>query len=66
MKAKQFKKLLARHGVTFIKSRGKGGHWIAINGDKQTTVPDHGSVDYGKEFLKDICQQLGLNPKEVL
>ena len=66
MKAKQFRKLLARYGIEFITSRGKGGHWIAVYGGRQATIPDHGDADFGPVFPKNVCRELGLDPKEAL
>lgn len=65
MKAKEFIKRLKRNGVEVIENRGKGGHVMAVCGAKKATVPIH-SADIGPVFLKRICKQLGLDPKDVL
>lgn len=66
MKGREFIKRLRRAGVVIIEDRGKGGHVLAVNGDKQTTVPFHGDADLGHIFMKKIIKQLGLDPQEVL
>jgi predicted RNA binding protein YcfA (HicA-like mRNA interferase family) len=66
MKAKQFVQKLERVGVEIDRKRGKGGHVLARYQGRWTTVPMHGSADLGPDFIKRICRQLGLNPKEVL
>lgn len=66
MKGKEFVKKLRRAGVTIIEGRGKGGHVLAIHGDRQATIPTHGAKDISPEFLKALCKQLGFNPKDIL
>ena len=66
MKGRQLIRRLKAAGVEIIVSRGKGGHVVARHGGRQTTVPIHGSRDIGPEFIRDLCKQLGLDPKRVL
>ncbi len=66
MKGKQFVKKLRKVGVTITESRGKGGHVLVTIGEKWTTVPTHGDADLSPEFLKKVCKQLGIDPKDVL
>jgi len=66
MKGKQLIKKLKKHGVEITKGRGKGGHHLAEYKGKQTTIPVHGDVDMGPQFIKMICKQLGLNPNDIL
>jgi len=66
MKGRQFIKKLRDVGVTVVPSRGKGGHvGLAFHGRK-TTLPFHGDRDISPTFLKDVCKQLGLDPREIL
>ncbi len=66
MKGRQLIRRLKTAGVEIIESRGKGGHVIARYRGRQTTVPTHGSRDIGPDFIRDLCKQLGLEPKRVL
>jgi mRNA interferase HicA len=66
MKGRQLIRRLKAAGVEIIESRGKGGHVIARYRGRQTTVPVHGSRDLGPGFIRDLCKQLGLDPKRVL
>ena len=66
MKARQLIRRLKAAGVEIIESRGKGGHVVARYGDRQTTVPIHGSRDIGPDFIRALCKQLGLDVKRVL
>jgi predicted RNA binding protein YcfA (HicA-like mRNA interferase family) len=66
MKCKEFLRRLKQHGVTITGNRGKGGHVLAEYGSKAATIPKHGAKDMAPEFLKEICKQLGLNPRQVL
>lgn len=66
MKGRQLIRRSKAAGVEIVESRGKGGHVVARYGDRQTTVPIHGSRDIGPDFIRDLCQQLGLDPKRVL
>jgi mRNA interferase HicA len=66
MKGRQLIRRLKAAGVEIIKSRGKGGHVVARYRGRQTTVPIHGSRDLGPDFIRDLCKQLGLDPKSVL
>ena len=66
MKGKQFIRKLRKAGVAIEERRGKGGHVLARYRGKQTTIPVHGDTDLGPIFLRQICRQLGLDPKDVL
>lgn len=66
MKGREFIKRLRRAGVVIIEGRGKGGHVLALYGNRQATVPFHGDADLGHVFIKKIIKQLGLDPQEVL
>jgi predicted RNA binding protein YcfA (HicA-like mRNA interferase family) len=66
MKGRQLIRRLEAAGVEIIANRGKGGHLIARYRGRQTTVPTHGSRDIGPDFIRDLCKQLGLDPKQVL
>ena len=66
MKARELIRKLRKHGVEFIKGRGKGGHQLARYRGKQTTIPVHGDADLGPQFVKLFCKQLGINPDDIL
>jgi len=66
MKSKQLIRKLKKIGVEFTKRRGKGGHQLARYKGKQTTIPVHGDSDFGPNFIKMICKQLGINPDKIL
>lgn len=66
MKGRQFIRKLRQAGVLIVEGRGKGGHQFAIYQGKRTTVPFHGDDDLSPPFLKTICKQLGLDPRDVL
>lgn len=66
MKAKQFLQRLKAFGVTVLPSRGKGGHSRLTLGDRRSVLSMHGAKDLDPEYLKAVCRQLGLDPKEVL
>ncbi len=65
MKAKQLIKKLKQHGIEIIKGRGKAGHQLAKFNGRQTTILVHGDADIGNDFIKLICKQLGINPKDI-
>ena len=66
MKIKEFLRRLKQKGVAISRGRGKGGHILAKHEGKGATVPYHGAKDVDPEFLKMICKQLGIEPKEIL
>ena len=66
MKGRQLIRRLRAAGVEIIRSRGKGGHVVARYRGRQTTVPSHSDRDIGPEFIREICKQLGLDPRRVL
>jgi predicted RNA binding protein YcfA (HicA-like mRNA interferase family) len=39
---------------------------IARYRSRQTTVPTHGNRDIGPGFIRELCKQLGLDPRLVL
>ncbi len=63
---RQLIRRLKAAGVEVSDSRGKGGHVIVRYRNRQTTVPVHGRCDIGPDFIRDLCKQLGLDPKRVL
>ncbi len=65
MKTKELIRKLRKAGVSIIDRRGRGSHVLAIFGDRQATIPYH-SADLGTIFCRELCKQLGLDPKEVL
>jgi len=65
MKPREFIRRLRRNGVEIIEGRGKGGHWLAVHEGRNATIPFHGDTDYSPNFFKQICKQLGLDPKKV-
>ncbi|MGD8562171.1 MAG: type II toxin-antitoxin system HicA family toxin [Desulfarculaceae bacterium] len=66
MKGRQFVRRLRRAGAEVIEGRGKGGHMLAKYQGNQATIPFHGDRDLSPAFLKMLCRQLGIDPKEVL
>jgi len=43
-------------GGEIVESRGKGGHVVARYGDRQATVPIHGSRDIGSDLIRGLCK----------
>jgi mRNA interferase HicA len=66
MKGRQLIRRLRAAGVEIVERRGKGGHVPARYQGRQATVPIHGGRDIGPDFIRDVCKQLGLDPKRVL
>ena len=66
VKAKQFLRKLQELGVEIIEGRGKGSHVLVKYRSKKTTVPFHKGRDLDRNFVKEICKQLGLDPNDVL
>jgi mRNA interferase HicA len=66
MKSRQLIPRLKAAGVEIIASRGKRAHVVARYQGRQTTVPIHSDRDIGPQFIRDLCKQLGLDPKRVL
>ena len=66
MKARQFIRRLKKAGAEIVSGRGKGGHVLAKHQGRQATVPIHGGKDLSPAFLKMVCKQLGLDPKDIL
>ncbi len=66
MKGRELIRKLKRLGVEIIKGRGKGGHCLAKYKGRQTTIPIHGDVDIAGPFVKELCKQLGIDPKDVI
>lgn len=64
MKANDLLRLLARHGVTVIKGRGKGGHVIVRFNGKQSTVST-GSGEIPRLHVQTILKQLGIDPDDL-
>jgi mRNA interferase HicA len=66
MKIREFLRKLKQIGVKDIPGRGKGGHVRLEFQGRQSVLPVHGSKDLDPVFIKTICKQLGINPKEIL
>ena len=65
MKGRQLIRRLRAAGVEIVERRRKGGHVLARYRGSQATVPVHGGRDIGPDFIRDLCKQLGLDPKRV-
>ena len=61
MKSSEFKRWLAKQGVTF--GTQKGSHLKLFYGDRSSVLPIHGK-DLGKGLVEEIKKQLGLKNKE--
>ncbi len=46
-------------------ARGKGGHCLARLAGRKAPVPMHGDTDIGPIFIKMLCKQLGIDPKDL-
>lgn len=64
VKANDLLRLLARHGVTVIKGRGKGGHVVVRFNGKQSTVST-GSGEIPRLHVQTMLKQLGINPDDL-
>lgn len=47
------------------KARGKGGHQLVRYQGRKAPVSVHGNLDLGPEYIKMLCKQLGIDPKEL-
>lgn len=56
---------LAALGVEIEPARGKGGHCLLRLAGKKAPLPVHGDTDIGPVFIKMLCKQLGIDPKEL-
>jgi mRNA interferase HicA len=58
MKVRELIRKLRRPGVEIVRGRGKGGHVPARYQGRQATI--------AVPFVKEICKQLGIDPKDAL
>lgn len=65
MKARELLRRLAALGAVIEKARGKGGHQLVRYKGRKAPVSTHGSIDLGPEYIKMLCKQLGIDPKEL-
>jgi mRNA interferase HicA len=62
MNSKELEKLIRSRGATIVPARGKGGHRMAVLGDRKTMIPTHGSrKELGTGLVKKILKDLGLD-----
>jgi mRNA interferase HicA len=66
IKTREFIRKLKQIGVQNIPARGKGSHQRLEFKGRQSVIPVHGNKDLDPVFIKTICKQLGINPKEFL
>jgi predicted RNA binding protein YcfA (HicA-like mRNA interferase family) len=65
VKVRQLLRRLRQAGVV-VSTRKGTGHWKLGYKGRVCPVPVHGDKDLAPSFIKEICRQLGLDPKEVL
>jgi len=65
MKGKELLRRLAALGAVIEKSRGKGGHRLVRYKGRKAPVSVHGNIDLGPQYIKMLCKQLGIDPKEL-
>ncbi len=56
---------LAALGVEIEPARGKGGHCLLRHGGRKAPLSIHGDTDLGPNYIKKLCKELGLDPKEL-
>jgi mRNA interferase HicA len=62
VKAREFRRLLARHGCSFETHKGGSGHLTVIRGDRRSQLPMHGSNrELGSGLVRKIKKDLGLD-----
>lgn len=66
MKGKQLVRRLRKLGVEIDPSRGKGAHSLATYQGKRATIMTHGDRDLSPTYIKMVCKQLNIDPKEIL
>ena len=66
MKGKQLVRRLRKLGVEIDATRGKGAHSLATYQGRRSTIITHGDRDLSPEYIKAVCKQLGIDPKEIL
>lgn len=64
VKSRELLRRLATLGVKIEPARGKGGHCLLRYGDNKAPLSVHGDTDLGPVFIKMLCKQLGIDPKE--
>lgn len=65
MKVRELLRRLAALGAVIEKARGKGGHQLVRFQGRKAPVSVHGNLDLGPEYIKMLCKQLGIDPKEL-
>lgn len=65
MKGRELLRRLIALGVAVEPARGKGGHSLLRYEGRKAPLPVHGDADLGPVFIKMLCKQLGLDPKEL-
>lgn len=66
MKGKQLVRRLRKLGVEIDPSRGKGAHSLATYHGERATIMTHGDRDLSPDYIKLLCKQLNIDPKEIL
>ena len=62
VKAREFKRWLARQGCSFENHKGGSGHLTVIRGDRRSQLPMHGSSrELGSGLVRKIKNDLGLD-----
>jgi mRNA interferase HicA len=62
VKAREFKRWLARHGCSFENHEGGSGHLTVIRGDRRAQLPMQGSNrELGSGLMRKIKKDLGLD-----
>ena len=64
-KGQQLVKKLRGLGVEIDTTRGKGGHVQARFNGRITVIKTQGAKDLSNNYVKLVCKQLGIDPKEL-
>ena len=65
MKGRQFLARLRALGVEIDVSHGKGGHVEVRFQGRKSFVKMHGAKDLSNNYIRLVCRQLGIDPKEI-
>jgi predicted RNA binding protein YcfA (HicA-like mRNA interferase family) len=63
--AKEFLRLLLKHGCLFISSEGSHFKIEYPPTGKRTTIPVHGNRDIDRNFMKRILEQLNIDENDL-
>jgi len=66
VKIEEFIRRLKKCGVGITPNPSGSSHYLARFQERKVPIPVHENKDFDRGFLRNICRELGIDPREIV